>query len=470
MEFIENKTYDEIAVGDSASVVRTLNREDIELFAIMSGDVNPAHLDQEYAESEIFQKVIAHGMWGGALISTVLGTKMPGPGTIYLGQTLKFKRPVGIGDTITVTVTAAEKDDEKKRIVFDCVCANQEGKPVIEGQATVLAPTEKVRRPRPELPEIFMHARGERLRAIVDLAKQDDAVRTAVVHPVHTELLRDAIRAADNGIIDPVLIGPEDRIREAAEAGGLDISQFDLIQEDHSMEAADHAVAMARDGDIDAIVQNVRAGFETRHTQQVMGRAVQERTGIRTDRRMSHVYVMDVPAYPRPLFVTDGMINIDPPFEAKPDIIQNAIDLAGILGVETPKVALLAAINMVDRRMRATMEAAALCKMAERGQVNGAIVDGPLTYELAVSEIAAKHAGIDSPVAGNADIVVVPDLEAGELLAKQLKYLAGAREAGVVMGAKVPIVLANPDDDTQSHVASCALAALVSRHKRTPLT
>lgn len=465
MEYIENRTFDEISVGDSASVVRTLSQEDIELFAIMSGDVNPAHLDEEYAKSEMFQKVIGHGMWGGSLISTVLGTKLPGPGTIYLGQTLKFRRPVGIGDTVTVRVTAAEMDPEKKRIVFDCICENQDGKPVIEGQATVLAPTEKVRRPRPDLPDVFFHDRGKRLRAIVDLAKRDDPIRTAVVHAVHPELLKDAVRAAENGIIEPILVGTEARVREAAEEAGVELGQFEFIETEHSHEAAEVAIRMAHDGEIEAIVQNVKAGLETQHTQEIMSAATRAHEGLRTNRRMSHVYVMDVPAYPRPLFVTDAMINPDPTFETKPDIVQNAIDMAHILGVEEPKVALLAAVNLVDRRMRTTMEAAALCKMAERGQIKGAIIDGPLTYDTAVSETVARHADLGSPVAGRADIVVCPDMEAGELLAKQLKYLGGAREAGVVMGARVPIVLANPDDSTQSHVASCALASLAAHGK-----
>ncbi len=463
MEYIENRTFDEIKVGDSASLMRTLSQEDIELFAVMSGDVNPAHLDEEYAKNEMFQKVIGHGMWGGSLISTVLGTKMPGPGTVYLGQTLKFKRPVGIGDTITVTVTALEMDAEKKRIVFDCVCANQEGKPVIEGQATVLAPTEKVRRPRPELPDVFLHDRGARLRAVVDLAKRNKPVRTAVVHAVHPELLKDAVRAADNGLIDPILIGNESRVHAAAEEAEIDIDQFEFMDVEHSHAAAELAISLARNGEIEIIVQNIRAGMEAQYTQEIMSAAVREHTGIRTHRRMSHVYVMDVPAYPRPLFVTDAMINPDPGFEVKPDIAQNAIDMARILGVDRPKVALLAAINTVDRRMRTTMEASALCKMAERGQIRNAVLDGPLTYDTAVSETAAKHANLTSEVAGRADIVMCPDMESGELLAKQLKYLAGAREAGVVMGAKVPIVLANPDDTTHSHVASCALASLMVR-------
>ncbi|MEO5338129.1 MAG: bifunctional enoyl-CoA hydratase/phosphate acetyltransferase [Magnetospirillum sp. WYHS-4] len=465
MEYIENRTFDEIRVGDSASVVRTLSQEDIELFAVMSGDVNPAHLDEEYAKSDMFQKIIAHGMWGGALISTVLGTKLPGPGTIYLGQTLKFKRPVGVGDTVTVTATVVERDDDKKRLVLDCTCVNQDGKPVIEGQATVIAPTEKVRRPRPELPEVLLWDRGARLKAIVERALGQEPIRAAIVHAVRGPLLKDALEAARIGLIRPVLVGPEARIRAAAEAEGIDIKGVEIVSTQHSHEAAARAVAMARALEVEAIIQNTQPGQFSGYIQELMLPAVERHTGIRTNRRISHVYVMDVPNYPRPLLLTDALINTDPAFADKPDIVQNAIDLARLLGIETPKVALLAAINRVDPRLRSTMEAAALCKMAERGQITGGIVDGPLTYDTAVSEKAAEQSGLRSPVAGKADIVVAPDLEAAELLAKQLKYLAGAREAGIVLGARVPIVLFGVADDTASHLASCALAVLAARSK-----
>ena len=468
MEYIENRTFDEIQVGDTASVVRTLSQEDIELFAVMSGDVNPAHLDEEYAKSDMFQKIIAHGMWGGALISTVLGTKLPGPGTIYLGQTLKFKRPVGVGDTVTVTATVVERDAEKKRLVLDCLCVNQDGKPVIEGQATVLAPTEKVRRPRPELPEVLLYDPGARLKAIVDQALALGPIRVAVVHAVRGPLLKDALEAARMGLIVPVLVGPEARIRAAAEADGVDIGGVEIVSTAHSHEAAARAVAMARALEVEAIIQNTQPGQFSSYIQELMLPAVERHTGIRTSRRMSHIYVMDVPNHPRLLLLTDALINTDPAFADKPDIVQNAIDLARLLGVETPRVALLAAINRVDARLRSTMEAAALAKMAERGQIVGGIVDGPLTYDTAVSEKAAAQSGVGSPVAGKADIVVCPDLEAGELLAKQLKYLAGAREAGIVLGARVPIVLFGVADDGASHIASCALAVLAAKSKINP--
>ncbi len=456
VETLENRTFDEIEIGERAEIVRTLTEEDIKLFAVMSGDVNPAHLDEEYATSEIFHKVIAHGMWGGALISAVLGTTLPGPGTIYIGQTLKFRRPVGIGDTIRVSVTAASKDDNKKTIVFDCLCTNQDDKPVIDGTATVLAPTEKVRRPRPVLPEVMLHDRGSKLRAIVDKARAFAPVRTAVAHPVHGYSLSAVAEAARAGLIQPVLIGPVDRIRAAADDSDIDISAFEIVPAPYSAESALAAVAMARATEVGAIVMSSHYGTG------LMKTAVQRGTGIRTHRRISHAAVVDMPFYPRPLIVTDAYVNTDPGIDEKKDIVINAVELAHALGVEAPKVALVAASFRVENKLRSTVEAAALCKMADRGQVGRAVLEGPLPYDMAVSEAAARRKGIDSPVAGAADIVVCPHLEAGHLLLKQLSGQARAQTAHVVLGARVPIILPSKDDETLPRLASFALVSMLS--------
>jgi acyl dehydratase len=232
--FIENRTFDEIGVGETATLARTLSREDIELFAVMSGDVNPAHVDEEYAHSDTFHKIIAHGMWGASLISTLLGTKLPGPGTIYLEQTLRFRRPVSIGETITVSVTAAAKDPERHRISFDCACVNQRGEAVIEGIAKVIAPTEKVRRPRVALPEVHLHEHGVLFRELLAKTKTLEPIRMAVVHPVDRDALLGAVQAAQEGLIIPVLVGPEDRIRSIAAAHDLEIAGLSLINTEHS--------------------------------------------------------------------------------------------------------------------------------------------------------------------------------------------------------------------------------------------
>jgi phosphate acetyltransferase/phosphate butyryltransferase len=440
MDTIENRTFDELKVGDSASLVRTLGRPDIELFAVMSGDVNPAHVDEEYARSDTFHKVIAHGMWSGALISTVLGTQLPGPGTIYLGQSLRFLKPVGLGDTVTVTLTVARLDAERRRVSLDCTVTNQDGQQVATGTADVIAPDEKVARPRIALPEV-------RLRE-----------RTAVVHPVDAVSLLGAVEAARAGLIEPVLVGPEAKIRQAALDAGVDLAPYRIVPTAHSHAAADAAVALARAGEVAAIMKGAL------HTDELMHAVVAKDTGLRTGRRISHVFAMDVPTYPRPLFITDAAINVYPTLDEKRDIVQNAIDLAHALGNPAPRVAILSALETVSPKIASTIEAAALCKMAERGQIEGAIVDGPMAFDLAVSEDAARTKGFVSPVAGRADILVVPDLEAGNMLAKQLEYLAEAQVAGIVLGARVPVMLTSRADGPLARLASCALAALLVRH------
>ncbi len=454
---IENRTFDEIKVGDTASLTRTLTREDIQLFAVMSGDVNPAHVDEEYARSDVFHRIIAHGMWGGALISTLLGTKLPGPGTIYLGQTLRFTRPVGPGDTVTVSVTATALDPARHRVTLDCRCLNQKGEVVIEGTAEVLAPTEKVRRPRAILPAVHMHDRGARYRRLIELTKGLEPLRTAVVHPVDRNSLLGAIDAARAGLIVPLLVGPEAKIRAVAATESVDLGPYKLVATRHSHEAAERAVAMARTGEVEALMKG------SLHTDELMQEVVAKETGLRTGRRISHVFVVDVPTYARPLFITDAAINIAPDLDVKRDIVQNAIDLAHVLGIDTPKVAILSAIETLNPQIRSTIDAAALCKMADRRQITGGILDGPLAFDNAVSEEAARIKGIESPVAGRADILVVPDLESGNMLAKQLEYLGEAQSAGIVLGARVPIVLTSRADSALTRMASCAVALLWAR-------
>ena len=464
MDYVENRTFDEIRIGDSASLVRTLTRDDISLFAVMSGDVNPTHVDDDYATSDMFHEIIAHGMWGGALISTLLGTKLPGPGTIYLGQTLRFIRPVALGDTITVSVKAAAKDGQQHRVTFECECANQRGEAVIHGDAEVIAPTEKVKRPRAILPEVRLHDRGARYRQLIDMTKGLAPIRTAVVHPVDRYALMGALDAAQANLIVPILVGPDAKIRAAAAAADVDLAPYRLVPTTHSHEAAAKAVAMARAGEVEALMKG------SLHTDELMHEVVARQTGLATERRISHVFVMDVPTYPRPLFITDAAINIAPELDDKRDIVQNAIDLARALGVEMPRVAVLSAVETVTPKLRSTLDAAALCKMADRGQITGGIVDGPLAFDNAVSEEAAKIKSIESPVAGKADILLVPDLEAGNILVKQLGYLAEAQGAGIVLGARIPIMLTSRADTVLARMASCAVALIAGRqgHRAVP--
>jgi len=458
---VENRTFEEIAVGDSANVVRTLKPEDIQLFAIVSGDVNPAHLDPAYAATDTFHRIIAHGMWTAGLISSVLGTKLPGPGTIYLGQDLRFLHPVGLGDTVTATVTVREKRPDKGNLLLDCVCTNQNGKQVVTGTAEVRAPTEKVRRPRVELPAIML-SRHERFRELLTRTAGQPPVVTAVVHPCDAAALAAASEAARLGLITPILVGPETRMRAVASAEGIDIAAFRLVDTPHSHASAATGVALVRNGTAAMLMKG------SLHTDELMSAVVDAEHGLRTERRISHVYLMDVPAYPRPLIITDAAINIAPTLEDKRDIVQNAIDFAHVMGIEKPKVALLSAVETVTGKLRSTLDAAALCKMADRGQISGGLLDGPLALDNAVSKAAAAEKGIVSEVAGRADILLVPDLEAGNMLAKELTFMAGADAAGVVLGARVPIVLASRADGERTRTASCAVATLMA-HARSAL-
>jgi phosphate acetyltransferase/phosphate butyryltransferase len=464
MDQIENRTFDEIAVGESASLTRTLTWDDIHLFAAMSGDVNPAHVDQEFAESDFFHKIIAHGMWGASLISTLLGTVLPGPGTIYLGQTLRFRRPVALGDTIVVSVTASAKDAEPHRITFDCRCTNQQGEVVISGSAEVIAPIEKVKRPRVILPQVHLHDHGAHYRGVMALASGLAPIRVAVVHPVGRHTLLGAVEAAQAGLIVPVLVGPEARIRAIAATEGIDLAAYDVVSVAHSQAATEGAVAMARAGEVAALM------VDSRHGAELMQAALAEATGLRTGRRMSHIAAIDVPTYPRLLLLTDAALNIAPTLADKRDIVQNAIDLASALGIETPRVAILSAVETVNPKIRSSVEAAAICKMVDRRQITGGMVDGPLGFDAAVSPAAAAAQGIASPVAGQADILVAPDLETGTLLIKQLEHLAEAQTADLVVGARVPIVLVSAVDTTLSTRAACAIAVVLTHYRATSLT
>ena len=459
-ELITNRCFDEINIGDAASIKRRLTQRDIQLFAVMSGDVNPAHLDEDYARDSMFHEVIAHGLWGGALISTVLGTLLPGPGTIYLGQSLRFKRPVILGDVLTVTVTARQKNPDNKRVVFDCQCTNQNDGLVIEGEAEVIAPVEKIERPRVPLPNVRLAERG-RLRELLDAAEAIDPLQVAVVHPCSEYALKGATEAAAAGLIIPLLIGPRARINKIAAEHSLDISDYAVVDVEHSHEAAEKAVELARQGKVEALMKG------SLNTGELMRAVLHKEYGIRSERRVSHVFAFDVPTYPRPLLVSDAAINIAPALEQMRDIVQNAIDLAHALKIERPKVALLSAVETITKDINSTLTAAALCKMAERGQIRGGTLDGPLAFDNAVSAAATEAKGIVSSVAGQADILIAPDLEAANILAKQLIYLADAQGAGILMGARLPIILTSRADSPLERMASCSLAILYAHYKKT---
>jgi len=303
-------------------------------------------------------------------------------------------------------------------------------------------------------------AAGKRYHELIAQAEPFDAIRTAVVHPVDSASLLGALEAQSAGLIQPVLIGPQPRIEAAAEEADADLSGVEIVNVEHSDAAAEKAVELARAARVDAIMKGAL------HTDELMRPVVDKARGLRTDRRISHVFALDVPSYPKHLFITDAAINIAPDLEDKRDIVQNAIDLALALRIAQPKVAVLGPVEIVTPKIPATVDAAALCKMADRGQIVGGVVDGPLAFDNAISEDAAKSKGIVSPVSGQADILVVPDLNSGNMLAKQLEYLAGALMAGIVLGSRVPIALTSRADTPLTRKASCALAKILAHRSR----
>ena len=301
------------------------------------------------------------------------------------------------------------------------------------------------------------HAKYERLLA---RCKELAPAPTAVAHPCDESSLRGTVEAAEKGIIQPILVGPRSKIEAVAKQFQLDISAFQLVDAPHSVAAAEAAVQLVREGRAELLMKG------SLHTDELMGAVVKSGTGLRTNRRISHCFIMDVPNLDRPIIITDAAINIFPTMEDKMHIIQNAIDLAHSLGIEKPKVAILSAMETINPKLQSTIEAGALCKMADRGQITGGLLDGPLAFDNAISVVAARTKGIKSAVAGQADILLVPDIESGNMLAKQLEYLADALTSGIVLGARVPIVLTSRADSAETRTASTAVAMVMAHAKR----
>ncbi|MBI3229546.1 MAG: bifunctional enoyl-CoA hydratase/phosphate acetyltransferase [Burkholderiales bacterium] len=452
-DVIENITYDDLYLGRSANLVRTLSLADIQAFAAVSGDVNPAHVDAEYAAQTLFHGVIAHGMWGGALISTLLGTEFPGPGTIYVEQSLRFLLPVRIGDTLTVMATVVARDDKKKRVTLDCQVSKQDGALALSGTAIVIAPTVKVRRARMTLPTLQVFDADAKLQALLAPARAYPPIRCAIVHPCDAISLRAAVAAQEQGLIIPVLVGPQAKIQAQAQLAEVDIRGIELVAVAHSHAACEYAVNLAAQGQVQALMLGSVNPQELLH-------AVLACPALQTKRRLSHVLRFDLAGYEKPFLLTDAGINVTPTLLEKADIVQNAIVLAQALGVIQPLVALLAAQDTINVKLPSTIDAAALCKMAERGQITGGVLDGPIGFDRAIASM--PQSSWPSAVAGNADIVLVPDLEAGNLLAKQLQTMAGALYSGIVMGARVPIALIGTNAGLNAHLASLAMAQRLS--------
>lgn len=459
-ELIENVTFDELQIGQSARLSRILNKEDIAAFALISGDVNPAHVDPEYAEHTSFHGVIAHGMWGAALISRLLGTCLPGPGTIYLSQTLQFLKPVRIGDQLRVTATVTAKDPVNQHVLLDCTIKNQTGTEVLSGIATVIAPSTKVRRPRAQLPLLYLSPARAPFVGLLAATAALEPVRCAVIHPCNADSLRGALEAARHRLIVPLLVGPQARLHALADTLGLALEGVVLVDAPHSHAAAARAVAMAAAGKVEVLMAGQAYLDE-------LVEAIQASSALHTKRRLSHVSHVELALYDRPVLLTDGMLNVRPTLADKIDIVQNAIELAHALGNADPRVALLGAFDTVRPDIASTLDAAALCKMRDRGQITGALLDGPVSFAATVSPFAARATGSMSVIGSHADILLAPDLEVGGILASALHCLGGAQSCGVVMGATVPIALSNGGDQGLAACGAAALAALLAHRYRT---
>ncbi|MCU0923498.1 MAG: bifunctional enoyl-CoA hydratase/phosphate acetyltransferase, partial [Burkholderiaceae bacterium] len=444
MDSYTNRTFDEIQLGECITRSHRLTRPDVEALAFVSGDVDPFHTD---AQSTRQDTMSAEGVAAEALVSALLQRRLPGPGTVIVAQDLRFGGSMRVGDQIAGTLTVKEKRADSRQIVFDCHVVNGDVD-LITGTVTVVAPTQRISFTDMATPEIVLR-HTDVFSRLLKRCEGMPPIVTAVVHPCDQDSLLGPLESARRGLIVPVLVGPEAKIRAVAHAAGADLTGLRIVNTEHSHEAADKAVAMARAGEVQALMKG------SLHTDELMGAVVAGATGLRTARRISHVFVLDVPAYPRMLLITDAAINVAPNARDKADIAQNAIELAHVLGIDEPRVAILAAVDAVETvnpDMQSTVDAAILCKMADRGQISGGLLDGPLAFDNAVSEDAARTKKIESKVAGRANILLAPDLEAGNMMAKQLQYLAGADSAGIVLGARVPIVLTSRADSVRSRL------------------
>ena len=456
MTGVSNVTFDEIEVGRTVSISRPVTETEVQAMVLLSGDTESWDVGPDSSKGR--DSATAQAVGAEAILSMLLNRRLPGPGTRILAQDLRFEGVIGLGAEVTASVTAREKRTDDAIVVFDCRVA-QGGQALVAGSVTVKAPTRRIAYDEVATPQLILRhndAFTKLLRRCEGLAP----VSCAVVHPCDRDSLLGPVEAARRGLIIPVLIGPEAKIRAVADAEQIDLSGYRIVPTEHSHAAAEKAVAMARAGEVESLMKG------SLHTDEIMTAVVPSATGLRTARRISHVFLMDVPAYPRVLLVTDAAINIYPTLDDKVDIVQNAIDLARVLGIAIPKVAILSAVETVNPKIQSTVDAAALCKMADRGQISGGVLDGPLAFDNAVSEEAARTKKIVSPVAGKADILLVPDLEAGNMVAKQLQYLAGADSAGIVLGTRVPIVLTSRADSVRTRLASTAVMALVANARR----
>ncbi|WP_093362241.1 bifunctional enoyl-CoA hydratase/phosphate acetyltransferase [Tropicimonas isoalkanivorans] len=458
MKTITNTPWDQLEIGMEAEVRRICRADDFYVFANISGNMNPKHFPRFKNVEGALKEPVAPAMWVSTLIASALGRKLPGPGMLYKSQSLNFFERAFAGDEIIVRVKLIEKKPDYVA-VFECKVDTADGKKLVEGVAEVFAPTEPMDYVIDDLPGLIVqrHAIFDKL---LKEAEPLPPLKTAVVAPETEDALLGPLLGYDHTLIDPILIGDERKIREAAEKVGRDLSGFEIIDEPSHRLAADIGTRLVNEGQAAALMKG------NLHTDVLLGAVVKRDGGLRVGRRLSHVFVMDVPGLNHLLLISDGAINIAPDLETKVDITQNAIDLAHTLGIREPKVGILSAVETVTPKIPSTLEAAALSKMAERGQIKGALVDGPLAMDNAIDLGAARTKGIRSMVAGQAEILIAPNLESANMLAKELTFIAHAEAGGLVIGAKCPVILTSRADDDKARLVSCAVAALYAHRKK----
>ena len=447
-----NRLYDDINVGDKASINRVVTPEDLVVFAHASGNLNPMHNPKLDGDADGANEAIAPSMWVGSLFSAVLGNVLPGIGTLYESQTLEFNGRAHVGERLHVGVTVAEKLDNN-RIAMDCLITGEGGANIAKGRAVVFAPKTKVTMEDLDVAGLLVQEH-KHFDQLVARCQHLDPLTTAVVCPEDGNSLAGAILAKEKGLIIPVLVGNRAHIEQVAADEQIDISGCEIDHVEGHAPAASRAVAMVHEGKARAVMKGHI------HSDDLLRAVATSKGGLRTNKRITHIFVMDVPGVEHLVSVSDAAVNILPDLETKVQIVQNAIDLVRAIGNETPRVGILSAVETVNPKIPSTLDAAVISKMAERGQIRGGIVDGPLAMDNAMDIEAARTKGIKSLVAGQADILIVPNLEAGNMLAKELTFVAHAEAAGLVLGAKVPVMLTSRADNAQSRLASCALAIM----------
>ncbi len=447
-----NRTFDELQPGDTAELRRLITADDLYVFAVASGNYNPMHLTDTDLDADGQTERVAPGMFVASLISAVLGTQLPGPGTVYRRQILDFHDRALAGQEVVIRATVLSKSDGLVRLATE-VRRLSDDAPLLTGEAEVLAPTQKFQVEDVEIPGLIVQSHRH-FEALLDRARPLPPIATAVVCPDDANSLGGALMAMRESIITPILIGDATAIRAAATGLGADLTGIEIIDASGDQAAAARACALVHEGRAQAVMKGHL------HTDDLLRPMVDRATGLRIGRRFTHVFVMDVPGQPEPILVTDAAINIAPDLLTKQDIVQNAIDLARALGMD-PRVGVLSAVETVNPAIQSSIDAALLSKMADRGQITGGQVEGPLAMDNAIDLAAARTKGLKGEVAGRANILVVPGIDAGNMLAKQLAFISHAEGAGLVLGAKVPVILNSRSDSAVSRLASCAVAAIL---------